>query len=398
MDDGGGDASNEEKDDDADADSQQGNCFFLSSEKGHSWGLSGGNGAEPEDNVRDSFEDDCDIEDEMRYAGGDMLKEDSDESDDDSDDDDDNEVVEMYDNIKSVGGFLPPRQSVTTLVGPGASQRMAVAGLGGGLGVGRMIPGGVMPSFPRDSNVKLTSICSTDVAVAQFAENNILPADVAMLNMVLWNLQQQQLFQMHMLHQLQQQVMYASVSGTCPNIPGLRSVVSGPHGGLGSVSGPHGIGPVSGPHRPVLVSSSSLSTSPESHRIIVNKPVSCCQNITSNVMSSVTSHLSSVKSHFTTPVTSKFEATVVDTPSVMCHPQLSSSSDIKQSVEVNGSGEFVPKESREQPLRLRTTSSSLGPVVCIDDCNGGLSATNPVNPMIAMVDSKLLQQRLLQNG
>lgn len=81
-------------------------------------------------------------------------------------------------------------------------------------------------SFSGDQSVKLSSIGSTDVAVAQFAENNILPSDLAVLNLVLLNLQQQQLFQMHLLQQLQQQLqqqlMYAtagtaSPSSTMPN-------------------------------------------------------------------------------------------------------------------------------------------------------------------------------------
>lgn len=69
-------------------------------------------------------------------------------------------------------------------------------------------------SFTGDPSVKLSSIGSTDVAVAQFAENNILPSDLAVLNLVLLNLQQQQLFQMHLLQQLQQQLMYATAGGT----------------------------------------------------------------------------------------------------------------------------------------------------------------------------------------
>jgi len=73
------------------------------------------------------------------------------------------------------------------------------------------------PSQPsaigRDSNVKLAAMENTDVAVAQFAENNILPADVAALNVVLWNLHQQQMFQMHLILQLQQQIIYATAAG-----------------------------------------------------------------------------------------------------------------------------------------------------------------------------------------
>ena len=80
----------------------------------------------------------------------------------------------------------------------------------------RMLPG-VPPPQPssvigRDSNVKLAAMENTDVAVAQFAENNILPADVAALNVVLWNLHQQQMFQMHMILQLQQQIIFATAA------------------------------------------------------------------------------------------------------------------------------------------------------------------------------------------
>ena len=66
---------------------------------------------------------------------------------------------------------------------------------------------------PRDSNVKLAAMENTEVAVAQFAENNMLPADIAALNVVLWNLHQQQMFQMHLILQMQQQIIYASAAG-----------------------------------------------------------------------------------------------------------------------------------------------------------------------------------------
>jgi len=80
----------------------------------------------------------------------------------------------------------------------------------------RMLAGAAAPqtsAIGRDSNVKLAAIENTDVAVAQFAENNILPADIAALNVVLWNLHQQQMFQMHLILQLQQQIIYASAAG-----------------------------------------------------------------------------------------------------------------------------------------------------------------------------------------
>lgn len=80
----------------------------------------------------------------------------------------------------------------------------------------RMLPGGPPPQpsvIGRDSNVKLAAMENTDVAVAQFAENNILPADIAALNVVLWNLHQQQMFQMHLILQLQQHIIYATAAG-----------------------------------------------------------------------------------------------------------------------------------------------------------------------------------------
>ena len=79
----------------------------------------------------------------------------------------------------------------------------------------RMLAGAAAPqpsAIGRDSNVKLAAIENTDVAVAQFAENNMLPADIAALNVVLWNLHQQQMFQMHLILQLQQQIIYASAA------------------------------------------------------------------------------------------------------------------------------------------------------------------------------------------
>jgi hypothetical protein len=77
-----------------------------------------------------------------------------------------------------------------------------------------------MVAPPRESNVKLAAIDGTEVAVAQFAENNILPADMAALNVVLWNLHQQQMFQMHLLLQLQQQIVFATANPTNPGAPG----------------------------------------------------------------------------------------------------------------------------------------------------------------------------------
>ena len=75
------------------------------------------------------------------------------------------------------------------------------------------------------TNVKLKTIENTKVAVAQFAENNLAPADYLMLQSTLYNLQQQQLFQLQLLQQIQQQL----VSGVSPTmIANLRQLTSHP--------------------------------------------------------------------------------------------------------------------------------------------------------------------------
>lgn len=98
---------------------------------------------------------------------------------------------------------------------------------------GKLLPPYVQfPSMmapPRESNVKLAAIDGTEVAVAQFAENNILPADMAALNVVLWNLHQQQMFQMHLLLQLQQQIVFATANPT-------NAAGPGGNGGVGDIS------------------------------------------------------------------------------------------------------------------------------------------------------------------
>jgi len=96
---------------------------------------------------------------------------------------------------------------------PAASQPLA--------GPRMLPPGAAAAPQPRDSNVKLAAMENTDVAVAQFAENNVLPgADVAALNVVLWNLHQQQMFQMHLILQLQQQILFASAAAGA--LPGVK--------------------------------------------------------------------------------------------------------------------------------------------------------------------------------
>lgn len=77
-----------------------------------------------------------------------------------------------------------------------------------------------------DSNVKLSSLENTKVAVAQqFAENNIAPSDLAMLQTTLYSLQQQQIFQLQLLQQLQQQLMpnMGFSAGSLPSMPPLTN-------------------------------------------------------------------------------------------------------------------------------------------------------------------------------
>ncbi len=63
----------------------------------------------------------------------------------------------------------------------------------------------------RDNNVTIESLENTKVAVAQFVENNDMsPSDLAMLQTTLYSLQQQQLFQLQLLQQIQQQIMTAA--------------------------------------------------------------------------------------------------------------------------------------------------------------------------------------------
>ncbi|KAL5021464.1 hypothetical protein ScPMuIL_000619 [Solemya velum] len=70
--------------------------------------------------------------------------------------------------------------------------------------------------LPNSSNVMLEPMSATKAAVAQFAENNLPPADLAVLHSTLYNLQQQQLVQLQLIHQLQQQLLM-SVPTSVPN-------------------------------------------------------------------------------------------------------------------------------------------------------------------------------------
>ena len=68
------------------------------------------------------------------------------------------------------------------------------------------------------SNVVIEPISGTKAAVAQFAENNVAPADMAVLQTTLYSLQQQQIVQLQLIQQLQQQILLSNMTGTPPNI------------------------------------------------------------------------------------------------------------------------------------------------------------------------------------
>ena len=70
--------------------------------------------------------------------------------------------------------------------------------------------------FLPNSNVVLEPISATRAAVAQFAENNMSPKENTVLQSTLYNLQQQQILQLQLIHQLQQQI----VVGMHPPLPG----------------------------------------------------------------------------------------------------------------------------------------------------------------------------------
>ncbi|OWF37915.1 sal-like protein 3 isoform X2 [Mizuhopecten yessoensis] len=72
--------------------------------------------------------------------------------------------------------------------------------------------------LPSNNNVTLEPINATKAAVAQFAENNLPPSDLAMLHTTLYSLQQQQLVQLQLIQQLQQQLLMGmSSSSPLPN-------------------------------------------------------------------------------------------------------------------------------------------------------------------------------------
>ncbi len=82
------------------------------------------------------------------------------------------------------------------------------------------------------SNVKIEKMDSTKVAVAQFAENNLpnIPQmDMPMVQTMLYSLHQQQIMQLHMLQQLQQQIMAGLPPSLIPaTLASLSSVMTPP--------------------------------------------------------------------------------------------------------------------------------------------------------------------------
>ena len=236
-------------------------------------------------------------------------------------------------------------------------------------------PMGVMPFVGRpggDNNVKLASLGSTDVAVAQFAENNILPSDLAMLNMVLWNLQQQQLFQMHLLQQLQSQLMYASSQACGPPCPML------PTGGFGSL-------PPGGPPR----ATSGYPSPPENH----HQP---------NPGSVVDHHLTTSAVAAAAAAAAAAVCSSVEPP-IPASATLSNSSAEKTASDSMAGSSFPVGHSTsgfgEKPPASEAGCSSGG---LVSSCNSSIpNSSSFISPMLAMIDmssSKLLQQKILQDS
>ncbi|XP_061162743.1 sal-like protein 1 [Saccostrea echinata] len=90
------------------------------------------------------------------------------------------------------------------------------------------LPGPLMFPFsqflPTNSNVTLEPMNATRAAVAQFAENNLAPAEIALLHSTLFNLQQQQILQLQLIQQLQLQVNMGGTPTSSP-LPFLPPVL-----------------------------------------------------------------------------------------------------------------------------------------------------------------------------
>ncbi|KAK2164338.1 hypothetical protein LSH36_65g01041 [Paralvinella palmiformis] len=175
----------------------------------------------------------------------------------------------------------------------------------------------------HNSNVKLESLQNTKVAVAQFAENNIPPTDIASLQTTLYSLQQQQLFQLQLLQNIQQQIMTAGLqslppatiqaltAGMLPGFPNMavlaqlqgmmpkmaqfgRPATAGPTGNIPSAT-PSGKGPSSPPEVASTLSSSTSSVATATSAVTTT-PVSLTssrQAPSPRVPPSLVSHVSS---------------------------------------------------------------------------------------------------------
>ena len=88
--------------------------------------------------------------------------------------------------------------------------------------------------FLPNNNVTIEPLPATKAAVAQFAENNMMPQDVAVMSATLYNLQQQQLVQLQLIQQLQQQLM----SGMTPPSPAAMMALINQHAIVPTLSTP----------------------------------------------------------------------------------------------------------------------------------------------------------------
>ncbi|KAK3607354.1 hypothetical protein CHS0354_036966, partial [Potamilus streckersoni] len=89
--------------------------------------------------------------------------------------------------------------------------------------------------IPGSNNVMLEPLAATKAAVAQFAENNLPSSDLTVLHTTLYNLQQQQIMQLQLIHQLQQQLMKGMTSPTNQTTPTSQDTTSLPVSGEGSL-------------------------------------------------------------------------------------------------------------------------------------------------------------------
>jgi hypothetical protein len=138
---------------------------------------------ENKENEHDELEgDDDDGFDDIKSSDCDDI--------DDDDDDDDGEEKPLDLNVKT-GNFMAniAKIGIDTL-NPMLTPAMAT-----------------LQQFFPFNNVTLEPLETTKQAVAQFAENNLAPSELAMLQSTLYSLQQQQLLQLQLIQQLQQQLI-----------------------------------------------------------------------------------------------------------------------------------------------------------------------------------------------